>query len=69
MDATTQTDTTFRYRFLVGSRVMLKGITTDLKRREREHQRRWPAGRIEPVGEATSHEEAWDWEQRQNGTA
>ena len=33
---------TFRYRFLVGSRVVHTGITTDLQRRQREHQRRWP---------------------------
>ena len=58
---------TFRYRFLVGSRVVHRGITTDLKRREREHQRRWPGGRIEPIGEPTSHAEAWDWERQQAG--
>ena len=65
MVATTPTAPTFRYRFLVGSRVVHQGITTDLKRREREHRRRWPGGRIEAVGEPTSHADAWDWERQQ----
>ena len=57
--------TTYKYRFLVGSRVVHRGITTDLERREREHQRRWPKGRIEAVGGPTSHAEAWEWERQQ----
>ena len=65
MVATTPTATTFRYQFLVGSRVVHQGITTDLKRREREHRHRWPGGRIEAVGEPTSHADAWDWERQQ----
>ena len=60
---------TFRYRFLVGSRVVHTGITTDLQRRQREHQRRWPGGRIEPIGEPTTHADAWEWERRQAGGA
>ena len=67
--ATPTATATFRYRFLVGSRVVHQGITTDLERREREHQRRWPGGHIEPVGEPTSHAEAWDWERRQSRAA
>lgn len=65
MASATPTAATFKYRFLVGSRVVHIGITTDLTRREREHQRRWPEGRIEPVGEPTSHAEAWKWERQQ----
>lgn len=67
MVVATPTTTTYRYRFVVGSRVVHRGITTDLKRREREHQRRWPEGRIEAVGGPTSHTEAWEWERRQAG--
>ena len=66
MDASEQLGITYRYKFLVGGRVVRHGITTDLDRREREHQRRWPTGRIEPVGEPTSHREAWDWEHEQS---
>ena len=58
---------TYRYHFVVRSRVVHRGITTDLDRREREHQRRWPEGRIEAVGEPTSHAEAWEWEREQVG--
>lgn len=55
---------TFKYRLKVDDRVVLHGITTDLRRREREHRRRWPHARIEQVGEPTSHREAWEWEQQ-----
>lgn len=55
---------TYRYRLKVGDRVILHGFTTDLARRQREHQLRWPEARVEPVGKATSHQEAWEWEKR-----
>ena len=55
---------TYKYRLKVGDRVVHHGITTDLRRREREHRRRWPDARIEQVGQPTSHREAWEWEQR-----
>lgn len=67
MVAATPKTTTYKYRFLVGSRVVYRGITTDLERRQREHRRRWPDGRIESVGEPTSHAEAWEWERRLAG--
>ena len=57
--------TTYRYRFMVDGRVVHYGITADLARREREHRRRWPTGRIEQVGPATTREEAWSWERQQ----
>ena len=69
MIAATETATTFRYRFLVDDRIVHCGITTDLARREREHRVRWPSGRIEPVGEPTSHAEAWKWMRRQDAAA
>ena len=56
---------TYRYRFKVEGKVVLSGITSDLKRREKEHRRRWPKGCIEPVGPPTTHEEAWRWERQQ----
>lgn len=65
MDASHSAGATYRYRFLVDGRVVSHGITTDLDRREREHRRRWPTGRIERVGEPTSHRDAWDWEHEQ----
>ena len=51
----------FRYCFKVDGRVVHCGFTTDLARREREHRRRWPTGRIEQVGGPTAREEAWKW--------
>ena len=56
---------TYRYRFKVDGRVVYVGITTDLQRREREHQRRWLGGVIEQVGQPTSHRVAWEWERQQ----
>lgn len=56
---------TYKYRLKVNDRVVHQGITTDLRRREQEHRRRWPTARIEQVGEATSHREAWEWEREQ----
>ena len=59
--------TTFKYRFKVDGRVVHCGFTIDLARREQEHRRRWPTGRIEQVGGPTTHEEAWKWERQQAG--
>ena len=57
--------TTFKYRFKVRDNVVYCGITTDLRRREHEHRRRWPTGCIEQAGPPTTHEEAWKWERQQ----
>lgn len=59
--------TTYKYRLKVDGEVVHSGVTTDLKRREREHQRRWPTGHVEQVGKPTTREEAWSWEKRQAG--
>ena len=56
---------TYRYEFKVDGRVVVTGITSDLKRREKEHRRRWPTGHIEQVGPPTTHKEAWDWNREQ----
>ena len=56
---------TYKYHLKVDGKVVLSDITDDLDRREREHRRRWPTGRIEQVGKPTTHREAWDWKQRQ----
>ena len=56
---------TYKYHLKVDGKVVLSDITDDLDRREREHRRRWPTGRIEQVGEPTTHREAWDWKQQQ----
>jgi len=59
---------TFKYRFKVGKRTVHGGITNDLERREREHQRRWQSGHITKVGRRTTRDGARRWE-KQNGFA
>ena len=58
---------TYCYEFTANGRVVVYGFTTDLKRREKEHQIRWPTGHINKVGGPMSHQEAWNWEQEQKG--
>ena len=53
--------TTHKFRLKVDGKVVHIGVTNDLKRREREHRRRWPTGQIEQVGRRTTREEAWNW--------
>ena len=53
---------TYKYRFWYGGKVVHHGITNDLERREGEHQRRWPGGRVEQVGLKTTRSAAEEWE-------
>ena len=52
----------YKYDFMVGSKIVHSGITQDLRRREAEHRRRWPSGRIVQIGNATTEEAARAWE-------
>jgi len=52
----------FKYQFKIGNKVVHGGITTDLDRREKEHQQRWPKGHIKQIGRCTTEEAAHDWE-------
>lgn len=58
---------TYKYGFKVDGKVVCRGFTIDLERREQEHRRRWPRGHIEQIDSPTTHEEAWNWEREQNG--
>lgn len=53
---------TLKYHFKVGSRIVHRGVTNDLERREREHKVRWPKGHIQKVGNKTTRESAFAWE-------
>jgi predicted GIY-YIG superfamily endonuclease len=53
---------TFKYQFKVGNKIVHGGITSDLDRREKEHQQQWPEGHIKQVGRRTTEEAARDWE-------
>lgn len=56
---------TSKYEFKVGNKVVHVGITTDLCRRESEHQNRWPRGHIKKVGRNTTPAAALKWENEQ----
>jgi predicted GIY-YIG superfamily endonuclease len=58
----------YTYSFKVGRKVVHNGITTDLDRREREHQQRWPSGFIVQIGNAKTEEGARTWEAEQEKT-
>lgn len=42
--------------------IIHEGITTDLERREQEHQQQCPKGHIKQVGRRTTEEAARKWE-------
>lgn len=53
---------TYTYYVKVGKKVVHMGITTDLKGREREHQKDFPDSQIVPVGHKTTRDAALRWE-------
>jgi len=55
---------TYRYHFKQGKKVVHRGITDDLERREREHQQKNPSGHIIQIGRRTSKEAALEWERK-----
>jgi len=56
---------TYKYQFKVGNKVVHKGITNDLERREGEHKQDWPNGHIKQVGHAVEGKSARQWEKEQ----
>ncbi len=54
---------TYKYNFKVGIQIVHSGITIDLERRERQHQRRWPNGHIKQVGYRTTADAARKWKE------
>lgn len=55
---------TYKYHFKVGNKIVHRGITKELDRREREHQQTWPKGRITQIGYRTTWTAALAWERR-----
>lgn len=55
---------TYKYNFKVGRKIVHRGITDDLERREGEHQQKWPGGHIQQVGRRTTEDAARDWEKK-----
>ncbi len=53
---------THKYHLKQGNRIVHRGITKDLRRREREHQQRFPDSKIKKVGRRTTHDAGLKWE-------
>ena len=53
----------YKYVFKVVNKIVHGGITDDLKRRELEHQQKWPKGHIKQVGPRTTEDAARKWEE------
>ena len=53
---------TIKYHFKVGNKVVHRGITNDLDRREGEHQQNCSNGHIVKIGNVTTREAALKWE-------
>jgi predicted GIY-YIG superfamily endonuclease len=53
----------FRYHIIWRRKVVHRGITRDLARREVEHRQHWRGGRIRRIGPAVTHESALRWEE------
>lgn len=57
---------TYKYHLKRGNKIIQSGITNDLDRREREHQRDHGDGvHIKKVGNRTTRDGAKDWEKQQ----
>jgi len=54
---------THKYHLKIGRRIVHRGITKDLDRREQEHQAKHPGSRVRQVGRRTTRRAALDWEQ------
>jgi len=53
---------TIKYHLKQGRKIVHRGITNDLERRESEHQEEFPGSKIEQVGRHTTREAALQWE-------
>ena len=54
----------YKYDYTKNRRIIHSGITTDLERREKEHQNTYGGGRIKQVGRRTTEEAARAWEEK-----
>ncbi|MBI4336454.1 MAG: hypothetical protein HY683_01295 [Chloroflexi bacterium] len=53
---------TFKYALRKGRRIVHRGITNDLARRQAEHRQRWPGAKMTKVGRQTTRGAALKWE-------
>jgi predicted GIY-YIG superfamily endonuclease len=55
---------TYKYVLKAGNRIVHRGVTSDLKRREAEHKAHIPQSHVVQVGRRTTREQALEWERR-----
>lgn len=53
---------TYKYHQKLGNRIVHRGITDDLSRRESEHWQQWLGSHISKVGNRTTRDAALEWE-------
>lgn len=53
---------TNKYQLRLGREIVHRGITNNLERREREHQKEYPGSKISKVGYKTTRKAALRWE-------
>lgn len=53
---------TYKYHLKQGKKVVHRGITNDLERREAQHQEQFPDSRIQQIGRKTCRDSALKWE-------
>ncbi len=53
---------TYKYHLKVGNKIVHRGITNDLERRQVEHQAQFPGAKIEQIGRRTTRDAAFKWE-------
>jgi len=58
---------TYKYQLKVGNKIVHRGVTNDLQRREGEHLQKWSNGHITQIGRRTTKEAALAWE-KEGGT-
>ena len=59
---------TYNYEYRVGRKVSRRGVTNDPARREREHQRQRPGGKLTVVGRAKTRQGSLKVERGQTKT-
>ena len=53
---------TYKYQLRQGNRIVHRGVTNNLDRREGEHQAEYPGASIHQVGRRTTRQRALQWE-------
>ena len=57
---------TYKYHLKRGNKIIRSGVTNDLNRREKEHQRNYGKEvHIQKVGNRTTRKDAMEWERKQ----